>query len=413
MKLLHIAPHLGGGVGKAHAAISGALPKEAVEQTFLLLEEPRDRRYAEMIEAGGARVIVANGLDQVAHLAGNADIVQFEFWNHPRMFECLARCPFSAMRSVFWAHISGICNPLIPSGLMEEAMRFVFTTKASLEIASVGRLSEDAQNNIAVINSGFGFLGVERSVPARKRKPTIAYLGTVDFVKMHPGFFDAIDGLVGDDGRVMVWGAVDPSGPVVARARTMRHPERIEFCGETADPATALSEADIFFYPLQPDHYGTGENALIEAMSLGLTPVVLNNPSEMAIVRDSETGFVARSIEECTSLLQMLLLLPDLREIISQKAIRYVEETRAPDQSARNFMVLWLGLLSKSPQHCDFRNAVGDSPAEWFGAIPRLPGAHWASAKWKNPHQPSKGTFAHFEKVFAGDASLARLRLKM
>ena len=59
MKILHVTPHLGGGVGKAHAAISAALPKEAVEQTFLLLEEPRDRRYAEMVEAGGARVGVS------------------------------------------------------------------------------------------------------------------------------------------------------------------------------------------------------------------------------------------------------------------------------------------------------------------------------------------------------------------
>ena len=49
----------------------------------------------------------------------------------------------------------------------------------------------------------------------------------------------------------------------------MRHPERISFAAQTAEPAAALSEADIFFYPLQPDHYGTAENALIEAMSLG------------------------------------------------------------------------------------------------------------------------------------------------
>ena len=85
MKLLHVTPHLGGGVGKAHAALSAALPKEAVEQTFLLLEAPRERRYLDQIEAGGARVIVADGLDQVARLAAKADIVQFEFWNHPRL----------------------------------------------------------------------------------------------------------------------------------------------------------------------------------------------------------------------------------------------------------------------------------------------------------------------------------------
>ena len=276
MKILHVTPHLGGGVGKAHAAMRGVLPAE-VDQTFVLLEAPRDRRYVELIEEGGARVIVADGLDQVAQLAGRADIVQFEFWNHPRLFECLAGCEFPAMRSVFWSHISGVSQPLIPPGLMEEAVRFVFTTRASLDMASLALLSEAARSRLAVINSGFGFPGAERRAPVRGRKPAIAYLGTVDFVKMHPGFFDAIDSLTGDDVRVSVWGAVDPSGPVAARARAMRHPERIVFRGETAEPAAALSEADIFFYPLQPDHYGTAENALIEAMSLGLVPVVLNN----------------------------------------------------------------------------------------------------------------------------------------
>ena len=36
MKVLHVTPHLGGGVGKAHAAISAVLP-DVVEQTFVLL----------------------------------------------------------------------------------------------------------------------------------------------------------------------------------------------------------------------------------------------------------------------------------------------------------------------------------------------------------------------------------------
>ena len=87
MKILHVTPHLGGGVGKAHAALRGVLPEE-VEQTFVLLEQPRDRRYLELIESGGARVVTAASLEQVAELASKSDIVQFEFWNHPRLFEC-------------------------------------------------------------------------------------------------------------------------------------------------------------------------------------------------------------------------------------------------------------------------------------------------------------------------------------
>jgi glycosyltransferase involved in cell wall biosynthesis len=410
MKILHVTPHLGGGVGKAHAALRGVLPEE-VEQTFVLLEQPRDRRYLELIESGGARVVTAASLEQVAELASKADIVQFEFWNHPRLFECLARCAFPAMRTVFWSHISGVSKPLIPPGLMEEAMRFVFTTKASLDISSSALLSEVARSKLAVINSGFGFLRADRCVPVRNRNPAIAYLGTVDFVKMHPGFFDAVDQLAGDDIRVSVWGVIDPSGPIAARARAMRHPERITFHGETTEPEVALADADIFFYPLQSDHYGTAENALIEAMSLGLTPVVLNNPAEMAIVRDCDTGFVAQSVEECVSILQMLLLLPELREKISRNAIRHVAENRTATQAAFDFMVLWLGLLSKSPQPCDFRRAIGANPADWFVATQCLPGVKWSPLTWKHAQQRSKGTLAHFESVFASDASLARLRL--
>ena len=172
------------------------------------------------------------------------------------------------MRAVFWSHISGLSAPLIPPGLMDEAARFVFTTEASLAAPSVAERRQIARKKIAVVNSGFGYANALPR-PMRRGKPRIAYLGTVDFVKMHPGFFDAIDGLIDNDIQVSVWGHVDPAGAVAAKAKAMRHPERIAFMGETSDPAAALADADIFFYPLQPDHFGTAENALVEAMSLG------------------------------------------------------------------------------------------------------------------------------------------------
>ena len=136
MRILHVTPHLGGGVGKAHAALSAVLP-DIVQQTFVLLEAPRERRYIDLIETNGARVLIGENLAHVAALARESDVVQFEFWNHPRMFECLARTGFPAMRSVFWSHISGIARPLIQPALMAEAARFVFTTEASLASASV------------------------------------------------------------------------------------------------------------------------------------------------------------------------------------------------------------------------------------------------------------------------------------
>ena len=407
MKILHVTPHLGGGVGKAHATISAVLP-DVVEQTFVLLEAPRDPRFIDKIEASGAHVTIAESLGHVTSLAREADILQFEFWNHPRMFECLARTEFPPIRSVFWSHISGLSRPLIQPALMEEASRFVFTTAASLSAASVAAFRERAAEKIKVINSGFGF--ANGSPRTGRGKPGVAYLGTVDFAKMHPGFFEAIDSLIGNDVRVSVWGDFDPAGEVAARAKAMRHQQRVNFMGKASDSSAALANADILLYPLQRDHYGTAENALVEAMSLGLTPVVLNNPPEMAIVRDSETGFVAKSIEEIGSLLEMLLLLPDVRERISRNAIRYVRENRSPAQSAQDFMILWLGLLSEPASHCDLRRAIGGTPAEWYLSTQRIAGAAWTPAVMDGASRLSKGTLAHFETAFTGDESLSRLR---
>ena len=408
MRILHVTPHLGGGVGKAHAALSAVLP-EIVRQTFVLLEAPRERRYIEMIEACGAQVLVADNLAHVAAMADESDIVQFEFWNHPRMFECLARADFSAIRSVFWSHISGITRPLIQPALMAEAARFVFTTEASLTSASVAALRRKTHKKVSVINSGFGFPNA-RPRMARGRVPGIVYLGTVDFAKMHPGFFDAIDALGDDSVRVAIWGKADPQGAVTARAKAMRHPHRVELMGPTSDPKAALADADIFFYPLQRDHYGTAENALVEAMSLGLAALVLDNPAEKAIVQDGKTGFVASSIEEISSLLEMLLLLPDVREKISRNAISAIAKTRTPSISAQDFMILWLAMLAEPPRVCDFASAIGSTPAEWFLSTQRLAGTAWAPDASDAATRPAKGTLAHFESAFVGDDSFARLK---
>ena len=129
--------------------------------------------------------------------------------------------------------------------------------------------------------------------------------------------------------------------------RRMSSPYRVTLAGHVDNPAAVLRRASIFFYPLQPDHYGTGENALCEAMSLGLVPVVLNNDVERLIVGDA--GMICQDADSCVSAILRLLNDPSLMRNMSERAI---ERARAisPERSASMFMELWGSMMAEPLQ---------------------------------------------------------------
>jgi glycosyltransferase involved in cell wall biosynthesis len=261
------------------------------------------------------------------------------------------------------------------------------------------------QSHLSCIGSGFGFASSAAAIEAAS---PIAYLGTVDFVKMHPGFFDAIDAL-SHDVEVAVWGACDADGEVARKAAAMKHTHRIRIRGQTADPQAALLQSRIFFYPLQPDHYGTAENALIEAMSLGLVPVVLANPAECAIVDNGVTGFVARTIGECSAILDRLLDAPDEVTRIGANAMAAARRNFTPERSASAFKALWSELLQQPRRLHDFGAGAGRTPLDWYRATQFLPGESTAEGAYVTGGKQSKGTLAHFRSAFPDDPCWAAM----
>ena len=163
---------------------------------------------------------------------------------------------------------------------------------------SVSNLHAAERKKIGVINSGFGFADAPPRIARGAQAPGIAYLGTVDFVKMHPGFFDAIDAVVGDDLRVSVWGEVDAAGAVVARAKPCGIPSVSSFWGRPLIRLRRSPKPTSFFIRSNANTMARQKMLWSRRCRSGSTALVLDNPAEMAIIRDAETGFIATSIEE-------------------------------------------------------------------------------------------------------------------
>lgn len=413
MKILHVAAHLGGGVGKAHAALAQARQEAGSkeEHGFLLLERPEDQRFAESIAAAGSEVLVCPSQAETIDLVAEADILQIEWWGHPRIFQFLARTALPAHRLALWCHVSGLAPPVIPAALSQLADRTVFTSPCSFEAANLQVAIADRREGFVVANSGFGFSARPLSPRPQDRALAIGLLGTLDFAKLHPGFFDVVD-RAKQDLRVRLFGRVDPNGAVAAKAAAMRHPTRVVFEGHAEDPAAALAGLDAFLYLLTPDHYGTGENALVEAMSLGLCPLVLANPAERAIVTHGETGLVATSIEDAGNWIDWMGENPGAVARLGAEAARRVAASHSPATTVAAFAAIHADLMAAPKRPRRFAEALGATPAEWFATSL---GGPLAAAKARRDRTfaqllaptPAKGSLGHFRRCFPGDPTLA------
>lgn len=395
MKIVHITPHLGGGVGKAHASLCAASPDDC-EQHYVLLEEARDRRYVDQIRKTGARVTLGKTLRYIHDLMADADIVQFEWWNHPLMCGLLAGPPLPAMRPVFWSHVSGVCAPFIPAALIEAADRFVFTSACSRLAPNLAGPAAGSLARTDVINSGFCHPEAVAGDIFSNEKSGISYLGTVEFTKMSPAMMEVIDRLDADGVALDAWGGVHDDSPVHTAIAAMKHPERFRLRGHSEDPVAALSRTSVFVYLLQPFHFGTAENALIEAMSLGCAPLVFANPCELAIVRDGETGFVASSVDHAVELMGWMLDNPDEVRRIGANARTEVCELKTPERSIAAFQALWNEAMQKPKRTPDFAPALGATPRDWYDTLNggKQPAADDTS------QAASKGSLAHFKAYY-------------
>ena len=352
IKVAHITAHVGGGVG---AVLKDLFLKSANCENYLLCLDACNDNLSDFIGVNfSAHSLAFDVSDLLYKKLGECDVVVLHYWNHPLMAMFLSKMQFPPCRLICWCHNSGLNEPhIIPSYLSRLFRKIIFTSRCSLRAPNITNLiAVKYPNFIDIIHStrsldSFIEIGKNRTLTSSGKN--FLYVGTVSKAKMHPASAKIFSDLSKMGNKVSVVGGPDH----IKFANEVRSlGGDIEFFGPINDIIDFYKNADIFIYPLRNDHYGTGEQVILEALASGLPIISFANPAEAAILRSGVDSILVSSPTEFTGAALGLSSSPSQRYEMSQHAISNIQDNfNASEMISKFYNVFYevLGYKKETP----------------------------------------------------------------
>lgn len=368
LRILHIAPHLSHRVGHAHAALleaartcRGAMAR-AVHTYVVAAEQPPG--HAERITRAGGRVIVAPGRHQMSELVATADIVQMEWSAGASLPPCFAQGGLPPLRLAIWVHDLEETEAGVVAALAGRADATLLASPALLELPGLACAIENDPASFCLANARFGFAATERPA-CPTRPPVFGYVGPLDEADALGRLLAAVDAATNEI-RVSLWGTTELSADVASRVAAMRHPRRIRIEGSAHDREAVLKSLDMLLDLRDRRHMDAG--LLVEAMSLGATPVVWRHAVEAGLLREGRNGLVVESVEECAALLDWARTNPRRIAKLGSKAMYDMAHTHTPAVTLRALQRTYATLMARPKRWLDFATQHGSTTAMTFAA---------------------------------------------
>lgn len=329
--ILHITPHLGGGVG---SVVLNWMKKDSTDtnHTIVVLDKNNNKDWIEVnencknVNIFDASYFRSDFKEFLTQNIINHDIVLIHWWNHPLLYDVMINFDWCECRLIMWNHVSGLFAPyVITQNDIDFCDKFIFTSPVSYEAKEIQNLSEEKKQKLDVIWSTIGVEDFKNLKRTEHDNFIVGYTGTVDFGKLNPNFIDLCTKVQNPDIKFVVCSG-DSQQHLIDEAKAKGISDKFSFEGRVPSILPYLAKFDVFGYPLQPQHFATCEQSLGEAMMAGCVPVVLNNPTERYIVKHMETGIVANSLEEYSQAIEYLYNNRDLMKKLAANAQKYAEE---------------------------------------------------------------------------------------
>jgi glycosyltransferase involved in cell wall biosynthesis len=236
---------------------------------------------------------------EVAERVIKSDIVVVHFWNHPYLFEWFVKADIPDCRMCIWSHVSGLSAPYVFSEkLVDFSDAFLFASPISFKTPEIKTLPKRLMNKTNYIWTTGNIDEYMLIKPVPHDGFNIGFVGTLDYSKLHPNFIDMCSRIeIPDVKFIMIGGGCDAER-IKQEVEARGLDSKFFFVGIIEDIKPYLAIIDIFGYPLNPDHFGTCEQVLGEAIAAGVIPIVMKNPAEEYILFRMLSDFVCRDEAE-------------------------------------------------------------------------------------------------------------------
>jgi hypothetical protein len=206
----------------------------------------------------------------------------------------------------------------------------------------------------------------------------VGYLGAVNAAKMHPHFAQMAAKVTSPSVRFLICGGGGGEATLRRDIDALGVGSRTEIIGPVEDIRPVLERMDIFGYPLAEQTYATSEQALQEAMWVGLPPVVFPYGGIRHLVENERTGLVVKTETEYAAAIDRLAADPPLRSYLGGEAQKFARYNFDPARRAKA-AIAFLDEVASWPRRDRSPLTGGHGAAGFLAALGDLAGPFAAS----------------------------------
>ena len=356
--VLHITPHLSGGVGAVLlSTLQFYKDKKYYKHEIIVFEKLLESEKKNF--RGFLRCIIRTQKNKIIQDKINtSDIVQLEWWSHPLIYYFLIDFKFPKCRLLITSHIAGFYRPnLITKNIVNFSDIFLATTKVS------SKLKIFTQNNKLLLKNKFDYIDYPINFKRFKnlKKKThntfnIGYVGTLDYAKLRKNFLLISSKIKINNVKFIICG--NDLQNMIYKESLLFKDINFEFKGFVKNIKKIFQELDIFAYPLNSKHFGTGEQVLREAMYSALPIVAFNNLCESNIIQNNKTGILVNSDDEYIKTIEHLFENKKKRIKLGNNAKQSINKNLNPKKIFKKLELIYHKLLKKEKKEKEFKFAT-------------------------------------------------------